>query len=206
MTAVVHDAQPTPSAPADGLVCVGRIVGAHGVRGQVRLVSYTEDPASVASYGPLCDRDRRRSLTVRLLSLGRTGGREFWIAAVDGVADRTAAEALAGLDLYVPRSALPATDEEDAFYHADLIGLEARATDGTVLGRVAAIHDFGAGDVIEIAGEIAGRPSPMVVPFTRQVVPVVDIAGGHIVVEPPHEIVVRGEDEGEEVSGEDGAP
>lgn len=158
-------------------ICVGRILGAHGVRGLVRLRSFTADPAAVAEYGPLSDADDVRRFVVRLVNRAK----DDWVARVEGVTDRTAAESLVGVDLYVDRSVLPPADE-DEFYHADLIGLRAVTVDGAVLGRVAAVHDFGAGDVLEITGD-NGAVVP--VPFTRAVVPEIDIAGGLLVVDPP---------------------
>jgi len=158
-------------------VCVGLITGAHGVRGLVKVKPFTDDPAAVAAYGPLTDQSGRRRFALELLSFGKGQ----WLARVDGVSDRTAAEALRGTRLYVDRQALPEPDE-DEFYHADLIGLRAELTDGATLGRVRAVHDFGAGDVVEIDRPGGGS---VMVPFTRAVVPIVDIAGGRIVVDPP---------------------
>ncbi len=169
--------------PATGgsRVCVGEIAGAHGIKGWVRLRSYTEDPAAVVAYGPLADQDGRRRFVVRLQSACRDG----WIARIDGVTDRTAAEALRGTRLYVDRAVLPPTDE-DEFYHADLIGLRAeRAGDGGEIGTVTAVHDFGAGTMLEVRLP-SGRT--VAVPFTRAVVPVVDIAAGRVVIDPPDEV------------------
>ncbi|HEY8350949.1 MAG TPA: ribosome maturation factor RimM, partial [Sphingomonadales bacterium] len=106
-------------------VCVGLITGAHGVRGLVKVKPFTDDPAAVAAYGPLTDQSGRRRFALELLSFGKGQ----WLARVDGVSDRTAAEALRGTRLYVDRQALPEPDE-DEFYHADLIGLRAELTDG----------------------------------------------------------------------------
>ncbi len=158
-------------------VCVGVITGAHGVRGAVRIRSFTERPADVAAYGPVSDEGGRRSFRLRV-----TGEKKGAVVAeIPGVEDRAAAEALKGLRLYVPRTALPEPEEEE-YYHADLIGLAVELTDGTPLGEVAAVHDFGAGAVIEVERP---RQGPVVVPFTRQVVPVVDVGGGRLVVDPP---------------------
>ena len=167
-------------------VCVGEIVGAHGIRGLVRLRSYTEDPAAVAGYGPLDDEAGRRRFLVRLQSPVKDG----WIARLDGVADRTVAESLRGTRLYVDRAVLP-EPEEDEFYHADLIGLRAeRVGEGglgpQVLGTVLALHDFGGGPMLEVRLP-EGRT--IAVPFTKAAVPVVDLAGGRVVVDPPMELL-----------------
>ena len=158
-------------------VCVGVVAGAHGVRGAVRIKSFTAKPEDVAGYGPLEDESGRQRFSLRLV--GATKG--VLIGWLSGVADRDRAEALRGLRLYLPRTALPPTDEEE-FYHADLIGLDAVLGDGTPLGQVKAVHDFGAGDTLEIE-----RPEgpPAMVPFTKQVVPVVDLDAGRLVVDPP---------------------
>jgi 16S rRNA processing protein RimM len=162
-------------------VCVGIIVGAHGVKGAVRVKSFTEEPGDVAAYGPLSDEAGRRSL--RLEVIGGTKGAV--IARIEGVSDRKGAEALAGTRLYLPRAALP-EPEADEYYHADLLGLAAELADGTPLGKVCAVHDFGAGDVIEV--ERDGGAS-LLVPFTRQIVPVVDLKGGRLVINPPEGLI-----------------
>ena len=158
-------------------VCVGVVTGPHGVRGAVRIKSVTETPEDVARYGPLADETGVRRFELRLVGAGKG----VVIARLSGVADRNQAEALRGLRLYLPRSALPQPDAEE-FYHADLIGLEAVLGDGTPIGRVRAIHDFGAGDTLELA-----RPDapPVMVPFTRAVVPQVELAAGRLVLDPP---------------------
>lgn len=156
------------------------VVGApHGVRGAVRIKSFTEPPEAIARYGALQDESGARRFTLRVV--GAAKGEGMVIATLSGVADRDQAETLRGLRLYAPRTALPAT-AEDEFYHADLVGLAAVLVDGTELGRIVAVHDFGAGDVLEIA---RGDAPPVLVPFTRAAVPVVDIAGGRLVIAPP---------------------
>jgi 16S rRNA processing protein RimM len=158
-------------------VCVGVITGAQGVRGAVRLKTFTAEPKDVASYGPLEDESGQRRFKLRLTG----SAKGVLIGKLAGIEDRDRAEALRGLRLYVPYAALPEPGE-DEFYHADLIGLEAVLPDNTVLGRVRAVHDFGAGDTLEIDRSVG---QPVVVPFTRAVVPVVDIAGGRLVIDPP---------------------
>jgi 16S rRNA processing protein RimM len=158
-------------------VCLGVITGAQGVRGAVRVKSFTADPADVASYGPVEDETGERRFDLRLVG----SAKGVLIAKLNGVDDRDRAETLRGLRLYLPRAALPLPGE-DEYYHADLIGLDAALADGTPVGRVRAVHDFGAGDTLEI-----DRPEgpPVMVPFTRAVVPVVDIAAGRLVLDPP---------------------
>jgi len=165
-----------PSHPSR--VCVGAVAGVHGVRGAVRVKSFTAVPADVAAYGPVEDEAGTRRFRVKVV--GERGG--MVIATLSGVTDRDAAAALKGLRLYVDRAALPAA-EEDEFYHADLIGLAVETADGAPFGTVRALHDFGAGDVIEIVPAEGG--TPVVLPFTREVVPVVDLTAGRLVVVPP---------------------
>lgn len=158
----------------DGRVCLGVVVGAKGLRGEVRIKSFTEDPADVAAYGPVTTADGRAfDVTV----VGGAGG--VVIARLAGVADRTGAESLKGAELYVPRGALPPPGD-GAFYHADLIGAEVRLSTGDVLGRVSALHNFGGGDMMEV-GE--GRGS-VLVPLTPEVVVELDVAAGRVTVRP----------------------
>ena len=164
-------------ARPDKCVCVGVITGPHGVRGAVRIKTFTDDPADVAGYGPLADEAGARKLSLRLI--GNAKG--VVIAKIAGIEDRDKADGLRGLRLYVPRTALPPT-QEDEYYHADLIGLDAVLADGAPLGRVRAVHDFGAGDKLEIA-RAAGQP--VMVPFTRAIVPMVDMKAGRLVIDPP---------------------
>lgn len=167
-----------PGGAAAERVCVGAITGAHGIAGAVRIKSFTEDPVDVAAYGPVTDEagDRILELDVTGLSAGAV------LARIDGVDDRTAAEALKGTRLYVPREKLPPPEDEE-FYHADLLGLDAVLLDGAVFGVVAAVHQLGAGDALEISRGSDERP--VIVPFTHEAVPEVDIRGGRVVVDPP---------------------
>jgi 16S rRNA processing protein RimM len=162
------------------------IVGApHGVRGDMRIRTFTGDPLAIGDYGPLVSEDGRRFevLAVRPLK------DDMVIARLSGVGDRTRAEALTHTKLFVPRSALPPPDEEE-FYHADLIGMRAETEDGAFVGTVVAINDFGAGDIIEF--ERPGR-EPLTLTFTKAAVPIVDIPGRRMVLVLPDEIEVRGE-------------
>jgi len=159
-------------------ICVARIGAAHGLRGEVRLNSFTADPMAVTRYGVLSNADGSRSFEIE----NCRAANGVLIARFKGVADRTAAEALCNVDLYIPRDRLP-PPEADEFYHADLVGLAAVGRDGGVIGTVVAVHDFGAGDILEIA-PTGGGPTLML-PFNDAVVPTIDIAAGQIVVVPP---------------------
>ena len=172
------------------MVCVGAVAGAHGVRGLVRLKSFTEEPDGIVTYGPLWDERGERRFVVTVT--GQAKGQ--LLARIEGIADRDAAEALKGTRLYVPRDALPETDE-DEYYFNDLIGLDADAADGIRFGTVRAVHEFGAGPLLEIALEAGGTA---MVPFTKAAVPTVDLAGGRLVVEPPAGLLDEAErDDGE---------
>jgi 16S rRNA processing protein RimM len=161
-------------------ICIARIGAAHGVRGAVKLWTFTEDPLAVTRYGPLATKDGARCFEVT----HAREGKGHLVATLKGVTTRNEAERLNGIELYVARDKLPATDE-DEYYHADLIGLAAVTTAEEPLGKVIAIHNFGAGDIIEIAPP---RGPTMLLPFTNAVVPAVDIAGGRVVIELPAEI------------------
>lgn len=161
-------------------ILMGIILGAHGVRGAVRLKSFAAEPESFRAYGPLQDRMGKRSF--RLEPIGQTRGAV--LAKIDGVTDRDQADALKGIELYLSRTALPPV-APDEFYQADLIGLQAELADGTALGRVTGVLDYGQGDMLEIAGE----KESLVIPFTHQTVPSVDLAQGRIVVSPPPGLV-----------------
>src|SRR5690349_19797564 len=158
-------------------VCVGVITAAQGVRGAVRIKSFTAEPKAVAGYGPLEDESGERQFALRLVGTAKG----VLIGKLAGVENRDRAEGLRGLRLYLPRAALPPPGD-DEYYHADLIGLGAVLADGTPLGRVRAVHDFGAGDTLEIE---RAEGQPVMVPFTRAVVPVVDLETGRLVVDPP---------------------
>lgn len=157
-------------------VCVGAIAGAFGVRGEVRLKSFCTVPEDIAAYGPLTTEDGGRNFAVRL-TRPVTGGLG---ARLSGVETREQAEALRGTTLWAPRAALPSLPD-DEFYHADLIGLPVFDPGGAPLGTVRAIFDHGAGDIVEVAG-LGGT---LLLPFTRVVVPTVDLAAGRIVADPP---------------------
>jgi 16S rRNA processing protein RimM len=158
----------------EAMILLGEIGRPHGVRGLVRVRSFAAAPEGLTAYGPLRD-ERGRCFALTLLAEG--------LARIEGVADRDAAAALTGTKLYVPRSALPAPEEEE-FYLADLEGLAAVTEAGESLGIVRAVEDHGAGAFLVLSG-----PPERLVPFTRACVPVVDVAGGRVVVVPPAEVV-----------------
>jgi 16S rRNA processing protein RimM len=159
-------------------VCLGQIGAAHGVRGEVRLHSFTSEPAAIASYGPLESEDGR---VFEIESL--RPAKNHFVARLAGIGDRDTAERLANVKLYVPRDRLPQSTQANEFYHADLIGLAVVDRSGKRLGTVIAIHNFGAGDLIEVRSE-AGNNTELV-PFDEANVPAVDLAAGRIVVDPP---------------------
>lgn len=173
----------------DNRVCVARIGAAHGVRGDVALWSFTEEQMAVTSYGPLQSKDGKRSLEIA----SARPAKDKLIVHFKSIDTREAAEALNGVELYVPREKLPETGD-DEFYHADLIGLSAVTEANEPFGTVTAIHNFGAGDILEIAA----ASGSLMLPFTKAVVPVIDMTGGRIVVVPPTEI------DGEHVQATDG--
>ena len=162
-------------------ICVARIGAPHGVRGEVKLWSFTAEPAAVADYGPLESQDGTLRFEIEALRPAK----DHLVARLSGVRDRDAAQRLTNLDLYVPRERLPAPAPEE-FYHADLIGLRAEDRDGTAIATVVGIHDFGAGDLLELRA--AGASGTVLMPFTAETVPVVDIAGGRVVIDPPQDL------------------
>lgn len=161
-------------------ICIGAIAGAFGVTGEVRLKSFCSTPSDIAAYGPLWSEDGTRQFRVTLTK-PVTGGFGARIAGVD---TREAAEALRGTSLYINRARLPSLPD-DEFYHADLIGLDAVDTGGEPLGKVTAIHNHGAGDIIEISP--TRHKSALLLPFTKAIVPNVDLAAGRLIVDLPEE-------------------
>src|SRR6266478_9041809 len=162
------------------VICVARIGAAHGVRGAVKLRTFTEDPLAVKHYGPLMTKDGARQFEVTHVRQAR----DHLVATLKGIATREDAERLNGLELYIAREKLPDTDD-DEYYHADLIGLAAVNGANEPIGRVIAIHNFGAGDIIEIAPP---QGTTLLLPFTNAVVPTVDLKGGRVIIELPDEI------------------
>ncbi len=162
---------------ARGRVCLGAIAGAYGVRGAVRIKSFTAEPKDIAAYGPLSDESGERVFEIKVTGMSKSQV----LAEIEGIAGREAAEALKGVRLFAARERLPAPEAEE-FYHNDLVGLAVELADGARLGTVVAVHDFGAGDVIEIGRE---GEAAVLAPFTHAVVPVVDIANRRLVIDPP---------------------
>lgn len=156
-------------------VLLGRVNAAQGLRGEVRVTSFTEDPESLGAYGPLTDAGGR-SFTVEALRVIKGS---LLAVRLSGVPDRSAAEALKGTEFYVDKSRLPATAEGE-WYYEDLVALRAETADGQAIGEVVAVHNYGAGDLIEI--RLAGSRQTTYVPFTEAAVPTVDVPGRRIVV------------------------
>lgn len=159
-------------------VCVGAIAGSFGVKGEVRLKSFCAEPDAIASYGPLYSEDGATSWDVKVTRSVKNG----FAARLSGVMTKEAADALRGTRLYAPRDKLPALPD-DEYYHADLIGLDVLDTGGNELGRVNAVLNHGAGDLLEIA--VQDRRQSVLLPFTLATVPTVDLASRRIIVDPP---------------------
>ncbi|NGP16709.1 ribosome maturation factor RimM [Devosia aurantiaca] len=166
-------------ADTSSLILLGTIGAAHGIKGEVRITSHTQDPEAIASYGPLSTDRPGLAITIEVARLQKN----VLIARLAGIRDRDAAEKLNGVSLFVERAKLPEHDDEDDFYHADLIGLDARLDTGVSIGRVIALHNHGAGDLIEIQDELKG--DTFLFPFTKAVVPTIRIAEGFLVISPP---------------------
>ena len=164
----------------DRLIALGRFGAPQGVRGEIRIQSFTASPEAVAAYGPLTDVAGARRFEVKIVRALRD---DMLVARVEGVATREAAAALTGVELYARRSQLPPPDA-DEFYYDDLIGLAAVTLAGEPLGRVTAVLNHGAGDILEIAAE----GGSLLLPFTKAAAPEIDFAGGRIVVRPPEEV------------------
>jgi 16S rRNA processing protein RimM len=160
-------------------ILLGAIIGAQGLKGEVKVKTFTETPENLGAYGPLHSADGRRFKVVSSRAIKGDAA----IVRFEGISDRSDAEELKGVQLFVHRDQLPDTQAEE-FYHADLIGLSAEDEEGRLIGKVASIHNFGAGDVIEIA---RADGSDVLLPFTREFVPVVDMKSGRIVIAAPEE-------------------
>jgi 16S rRNA processing protein RimM len=160
-------------------VCVAQVGAAHGIGGEVRLRPFTEDAMAITAYGPLETEDGSRRLEIEAVRRGK----DHLVVRFIGIGDRNAAEALRNEKLFVARAKLPANEDAETFYHADLIGLAARTSAGDALGTVVGIHNFGAGDLLEIRPSDGG--ATVMLPFTRAVVPSIDVPAGMVVVNPP---------------------
>ena len=159
------------------MVRIGHIAGASGVKGDLRISSYTEHPLDVCAYGPVEDKEGKEKFILKPKRMAKG----HVIAHADGIDNRDAAERLRGTELFITREALPPPGEEE-FYHNDLIDVAVFAVNGHVLGSVIAVHDFGAGTILEVAGK-AGKT--VLVPFTKDVVPVIDLSAKRIEINPP---------------------
>jgi len=161
------------------MILLGAIAGVHGVKGEVKVKSFTADPLAIAAYGPLYD-ERGRAFALKLAS--KAAKDSIVIARIDGIADRNAAEALKGRRLYAPREALPEIEAADEFYVTDLVGLGVEDQSGEHYGKVTAVEDYGAGPMLSIGGGAAGGFD---LPFTDGFVPMVDLKAGRIVIALP---------------------
>ena len=162
------------------LVLVGRFGAPQGVRGEIRIKSYTADPLAIGDYGPLSDETGAKKFEIERL---RPLKEDMVVAKVKGLSDRDAAGALTGVSLFVAREKLPPPDE-DEFYIADLVGLSAVSPDGETIGTVKNVLNFGAGDILEIA---PASGETLMLPFTKEIAPSIDFSGGKIVVVRPAE-------------------
>ena len=168
-------------AAPDKKILMGKIGAAHGIKGEVRITAYTGDPEAIAGYGPL-ETDRPGLIvTIETARLNKT----VLVARLEGIRDRNAAEVLNGVSLYVDRDRLPEPEDEDDFYHADQIGLDARLDSGVTIGEVSALLNYGAGDLIEVRDPRSG--DTFLYPFTKAVVPTIRVADGFLVIAPPLE-------------------
>lgn len=159
-------------------ICVGAIMGAFGVRGEVRVKSFCSEPSDIASYGPLSTEDGKTTYKISLTRPVKTG----YAVRLSGVQTKEQADALKGTRLYAPRDALPSLPD-DEFYHADLIGLTVLDTGGETIGKIAAVLNHGAGDLLEVRGP--GLAKGALIPFTSAIVPTIDLAAGRAIIDPP---------------------
>lgn len=172
MGAMPNRKQPVPDQQSREIadkVCVGRIGAPHGVRGLVKLHSFTENPEDIVAFNPLQDAEGR---DIRLTIRGRQ--KTYFLAAVDGVENRDMAESLKGRMLYIDRARLPALEDEEDYYHSDLVGLEVRDPDGNPLGQVKAVQNFGAGDLLDV--HLNADRRTILIPFTRDIVPEINLS------------------------------
>ena len=187
------------SATSDKLLLMGAILGAHGIKGEVKVKSFAAQPSDIASYGALSDAREKRRFELSIVGTA-DATRGILIARIAGVADRNAAEALKGTELYVAREKLPHLTDTDEFYFADLIGLLAVDAGGKPYGRVVSVDNYGAGDLLLVAPDDGGERDSFVVPFTKSFVPVVDIAAGKVALNLPADFfeIPEGEAEAED--------
>ena len=161
--------------PPQNPILLGVVGGAHGIKGEVRIKSFTEDPTDIKAYGPLFDA-KGNKYTIRTARIQKN----VVVVTINEISDRNGAELLNGIELFVDRSALP-EDDEDEFYQSDIVGMAVESVDGAAIGTVIAFHDFGAGEVIEIKPE---RGSSVMIPFSEAAVPDIDVERRVMIVEP----------------------
>jgi 16S rRNA processing protein RimM len=162
---------------------MGVIAGPKGIKGEVKVKSFTEFPADIASYGPLENRDGTVSYTLTYVGQSKL----VPVVRIKGVTDRNQAEALKGTELYMARDMLPEPEDAEEYYHADLIGLAAVFKDGARFGKVLRVFEFGAGDMLEVMPDGGGAGGAVLIPFTREMVPEVDVQAGRVVLELPED-------------------
>ena len=163
-------------------VCLGRVAGARGLKGEVRIKTFTQDPRAIAQYGPLEDEAGARRFEISKFQVVKDGV----VAQLKGVNSRAAADALKGLEFWVGREKLPEMEDGSTFYYTDLIGLVAIDANGAALGQVVAVQNFGAGDLLEVRPATGG--ATVLVPFTQDIVPAIDREAGWLLVHPPEGI------------------
>ena len=191
------------SATSQRLVLMGAIVGAHGVKGEVKVKSFTARPAAIAEYGPLIDPKRKRRFELSIVGTA-DAAKAILIARIAGITDRGAAEALKGVELFVARERLPAPADPEEYYLADLIGLGAFDGKGEKLGEIVSVDNYGAGDLLLVVPESG---EGFVVPFTKAFVPTVDVKGGRVVLDLPADFFeVPEQDEAEAAELQEAAP
>lgn len=166
----------------DSKICVGAITGSYGVRGEARIKSFCADPEAIQTYGPLTTEDGSQSFEIRITRSVKGG----YAVRLTGLTQKEQADALKGTRLYVDRDKLPSLPD-DEFYHTDLIGLDIYDTGGARLGRLTAIHDHGAGDLLEITGP--NFENAILLPFTQKAVPTIDLGAGRIIIDPPEGVI-----------------
>ena len=181
-------ATPASTQPASGLLLAGRFGGAQGVRGEIRIRSFTEDPMALARYKNVYDASGARSFKIKKARFLKEG---LLAAQIDGIDDRTKAETLTNLEIYIRRENLPRPDD-DEFYIADLIGLEVRLADGSKFGSLTRVDNFGAGDILDI---LNSDGTEIQILFNKANVPQIDVTAGYLVINLPAEIEVREADQ-----------
>lgn len=166
------------------LVCLGKILSPHGIRGQVKVLPFTENPENIISYGPLTDKRGERQFSLRIVAEQK----QHLIVAIEGVTNRNDAEKLRGIELFVSKDLLPETEEEE-FYHHDLINLKVVLTDKTRYGTIKSVQNFGAGDLLEIA--LSESKKTVFLPFTKAIVPEIHLSEGYVIIVPPEEVIAK---------------